>query len=769
MGKINKNRAWTWIGAAVLLYSLVITTVFFLSHDYVITRAESDIEAMLLQHKGVHHYVQRLSHPELYSIKANHGVPEELYSPVLFSSSYMVRNMHQFYNEERKKAGLPELYYKMAAIHPRNPVNQASELEAKLIKFFNENQTCTHYQEVVKIGGQKQLYVATPFLANDQHCLKCHGKFEDAPKQLQLLYPDKGGFNEELGYIRAIESLRAPLTDEWTIPYIALISAGVVGAIILGLFLLNRKLGMTVKNRTQQIQEQSLVLQTNEENLRITLDSIGEAVIATDIHGRIIRINPVAAKLIGWKQADALGQLLEAVLHLVEAATRTPRINPVEDILKSDPAFSLRDDTILIAKDGTERLIADSGAPIRDAAGEYVGTILILRDITEQRALEQQLQQSRKMDAIGQLAGGVAHDFNNLLCGIMGSTELLQDEIPQGSCGMKYVDLILTSATRAADLTSNLLAFSRKSNLRSDTVPVHAILKEMIGLLSHTLDKRILIQPNLNAPSDTVTGDASQLQNVFLNLCINAGDAMPDGGKLSISTRLTELDEAHCKNSLFNLQSGPHLIVEIHDTGTGIPLNIMNRIFEPFFTTKAIHKGTGLGLAAAFGTIKQHNGSITVYSEEGQGTLFNITLPLTNGTLPPERAKMTPIHGSGTILIAEDEEAIRVTTESMLTRLGYQVLTADNGEEAVQIYRDHQDTINLVLLDKVMPKMNGTDCLKQLLLINPHLAIVLSSGFTDETSLAELNRLGLKGFIQKPYQTVGLSQAIAAALQNQPI
>lgn len=763
-GGRSRSALWVFVGVS-LFFPLVMFGVFMGSREYLIRRAEGDIETMLLQHKGVHHYVQRLSHPELYSMKKEKGVPPEMYTPVLFSSSYMVRNMHDYYNEEREKAGLPKLYYKMAAENPRNPINQASAYEVALIERFNQDKDCTHFREIVEIDGKKHLYVAIPFFRNEERCLKCHGKFEDAPLQLQLLYPEKGGFDEEIGYIRAIESLRAPLGDEWTLAYIALISAGIVGASFLGLVLINRRLGQKVRNRTVKIHSQARVLEESESNLRIMLNSIGDAVIATDIVGRITRMNPVAEQLTGWGEVEAAGESFEDVFRIIHADSREPIESPVEKVIRTGGKTELSGQTVLIQRSGEERNVADSGAPILDDEGNTVGVVLVFRDVTEQTILEKQVQQSRKMDAIGQLAGGVAHDFNNMLGGIVGSAELLQSQVGDGELDQKLVDIILKASDRATDLTSKLLAFSRKSSLCAEVFDLHDAVYESVTLLEHSLDKRIDIQVDLKAENSRISGDLSQLQNVFLNLGINAGDAMSGGGVLSFSSRTVILEEAYCESSIFDLVSGPYIIVEVRDTGVGMPTHMLPRIFEPFFTTKPSHQGTGLGLAAAFGIVKQHNGSITLYSEEGRGTVFHVALPLVESEVAVVQAESVVSRGTGRILVVDDEEVIRDTAENMLTRLGYEVVLACNGQEAFEVFEREKGCFDLVLMDMVMPVMNGQECFARLIESKPGIPVILCSGFMDDTTIEELKKSGLFGFIQKPYRTVTLSHMVAEACQ----
>ncbi len=648
------------VGGAILAFVVVLAVLFHGTRAYVLDKAHVDIENMLLQHKGVHQYVQKNAHPDFYRLRDAGEIPLSCYSPTLLSSSYMVRNMHNYYNDERGKVGRPALYYKMAADNPRNPVNRASASEAALIELFNRRPDLKEVEEIVEIDGQKHLYVALPFLPNTEACLKCHGRPEDAPPGLRKLYPEEGGYGEKLGRIRAIESLRAPLQGEMAVPYVVLIAASLVGLGTLGLLGLNRRLRTVVARNTAVIAEQAGAVRRVAEDLRITLDSIGDAVIATDVHGKIARMNPVAERLTGWSAADAIGRPLPEVFRIVQAQTRQPSENPVEQVLATGEVVALANHTVLIAKNGTEFQIADSGAPIRNDKGAVVGVVLVFRDVTERYALEEKLRHSQKMEAVGQLAGGVAHDFNNMLAAILGAADLMAIKIPKDDLTRKYVDIVAKSAERAAELTRKLLAFSRKGEVETVVVDMHQVIRDVVTMLEHTADKRVRIETSLTAEPSTVMGDFVQLQSALLNLGVNACHAMPEGGSLTFSTRLTELDPIACRNSAFALKSGWHIEVDVRDTGCGIPVENIGKVFDPFFTTKEVGKGTGLGLAAVYGTVMQHDGSVTVYSEVGRGTVFHVLLPVVGHRAATTEPTADIVRGSGTILLIDDEEAIRV-------------------------------------------------------------------------------------------------------------
>ncbi len=387
-----------------------------------------------------------------------------------------------------------------------------------------------------------------------------------------------------------------------------------------------------------------------------------------------------------------------------------------------------------------------------------------LMDITERKHLEEQVHHIQKMDAIGQLAGGIAHDFNNMLGGIMGVAEVIQLQAPDNTAVMNSADLILNVATRAAELTTKLLAFSRKEKLDNTFVDIGHVITEAISLLKHTLDKKIELFVDQQAQQTTVLGDPSQLQNVFLNLGINSGYAMPDGGRLSFTIRRIDLDEQYCASSRFVLVAGTYVQIEVRDTGCGIAPENLDHVFEPFFTTRQSGKGTGLGLAAVYGTIQQHHGAITVYSELNRGTVFHILLPEVHSDSHKESNTPIPISGTGTILVVDDEEVLRLTAEGLLTHLGYHVLLASNGQEGIDLYKQRSSEIDLVLLDMVMPQISGRECFKLMREINPDAKIILVSGFSQEDDVIQLKKDGLAGFLRKPYRKWDLSNIIADVL-----
>jgi two-component system, cell cycle sensor histidine kinase and response regulator CckA len=507
-------------------------------------------------------------------------------------------------------------------------------------------------------------------------------------------------------------------------------------------------------------------LARSEEDLRITLHSIGDAVITTDTNGFITRMNPVAESLTGWPFQDAHGKQLREVFHLINAVDGKKRPEPVASVLVS-AATSFENGTILVARSGAEYRIADSRAAIRNKDGEEVGVVLVFRDITSEYQMDVKRNQIRKLEAIGQLAGGVAHDFNNMLTGIIGSAEILALQLGAENPQWKYVNIIMRASENAAALTRKLLAFSRKETIEVKPMNVHDSINNALSLLGHTLNKNVSILRKFSAEAPIIEGDSPQIENSIINLGVNVGYSMPGGGRLIISTENVALDDAYCQASPFDLMPGSYLKVGVRDTGSGIPPEMLHRIFEPFFTTKEVGKGTGLGLSAVYGIITEHRGCISVYSEVGAGTEFNLYLPvIDSSSVAMPRQEAHPIPGNGCILIIDDEEAIRVAASSMLKHLGYQVLLAHDGQEGLQMYNIHSQSIDLVLLDMIMPRMGGLACFRELRMVNPRVRVLVSSGFTQEDEIAELQNAGIMGYIQKPYRTTTLSQAVARALNS---
>ena len=383
-------------------------------------------------------------------------------------------------------------------------------------------------------------------------------------------------------------------------------------------------------------------------------------------------------------------------------------------------------------------------------------------EVAERKKIEAQLIQSQKMDAIGQLAGGVAHDFNNQLNAIMGFACLLADRMTDPTL-KRYAANILKSTQRSADLTKKLLAFSRKGQFQAAPLSVHKLIAETVEMLERSIDKRIEITQSLHAESDIVVGDPSQMQNAFLNLAVNARDAMPQGGKLQFETDNVVLDSTTAAKYVGEAVPGQYVRFCLSDTGTGMTDEVKRHLFEPFFTTKPIGKGTGMGLASVFGTVKNHNGVIDVYSELNQGTTFKLYLPLANQTTAAEMSTARPSKKCRSLraLLVEDEEILREMFAAMLSSGGHVVVESENGRRALELYRQNWKTIDVVILDIIMPEMDGLDAFRAMKLINPKIKALLSSGFSLNKEVQTALDEGVLGFIQKPFMPNELLDLVA--------
>ncbi len=518
----------------------------------------------------------------------------------------------------------------------------------------------------------------------------------------------------------------------------------------------------------EKLQEVYLRLAESEENLRITLNSIGDAVIVTDSTGRIMQMNPVAEHLTGWSEEESHGLQIESVLALFIGENKTPLPSPFQKVLSSGVVSSIPEDTTLLSKEGSRFVIEDSIAPIFNPNNDLIGTVMVFRDVSKERELVRQIRQSEKMDAIGKLAGGIAHDFNNSLGGIMGMTDiLLQKETdPQK---IESLNLIVNASERAASLNKKLLAFSRKGKNYSTSIQMHEVLNDAVQLLQHSIDKQIHIITEFTASSTTIIGDPAQIQNAIINLGVNSRDAFGGNkGSISIRTKNISLSSEFCKNhSSQIIEPGLFIQITVEDDGCGMDPETIKHIFEPFFTTKEVGKGTGLGLAAVFGIVQDHEGIIMVSSEPGNGTRVDLYLPIHEVIADKkvvENNKAEPINGKGIVLVIDDEEFMRSVAVSQLTNAGYTTISASNGMEGLDLYKASWREIDVVLLDMIMPVMNGRDCLVGLKKINPDVKVIMCTGFSGEIRAQEMREKGAKAFIEKPYRIAELTSVIHTVL-----
>ena len=483
--------------------------------------------------------------------------------------------------------------------------------------------------------------------------------------------------------------------------------------------------------------------------LSATLSSIADGVVATDRDERITFINPVAEALTGWRRTDALGRPLNEVLQVIDEASREPANSPARAAIQSRTTAHNAGQVLLIARDKTEIAIEQSAAPLCDERGRLQGAILVFRDITGRRQLEEQLSHARKMDAVGRLAGGVAGDFNNVLTVITGYSDLLRAQIPGASPLRRFADEILYAGERAAALTRQLLTFSSGQAAQPKIADLNALIASMEPMLRRLLGDSVELIVLPGPLLSHVQIDGAQMQQAILNLATNAREAMPNGGKLVLETSNVDLDEAAAKKA--GMKPDAYVMLAVSDTGCGMDAETRSRLFEPFFTTKEHGKGSGLGLSMVYGTVKQYDGQITVYSQVNCGTIFEIYLPRMEEAVPvPAQRRAGAAKGSETILLVDDEDGVRKMMCAVLGNGGYTVIEAANGSAALSIYEKNSHKIDLVLTDVVMPQMNGFELGAQLAVKAPELPVLYMSGYRD-SSLASLPGEPPKAFLNKPF------------------
>jgi len=494
-----------------------------------------------------------------------------------------------------------------------------------------------------------------------------------------------------------------------------------------------------------------------KERLLVTLRSIGDAVITTDREGQIVLMNPVAEALTGWNEADALGRPLMEVFRIVNERTGKPCANPVEKVLSSGQVVGLGNHTMLIARDGQERIIADSGAPITDTEGETIGVVLVFRDITDQQRLEKELLKMEKLNSLGVLAGGIAHDFNNFLMGILGNLSLAKMDLQLGNPVSRSLNEMEKAAVRAKDLTQQLLTFSKGGEPVKRTIGITKLVREAAQFALHGSNVRCKL--DINERLTPVDVDEGQIAQVIHNLIINADQAMPNGGKMWIRGANVSL----AKGNPFALSPGNYVQVTVQDQGMGIHPNYIKKVFDPYFTTK--QKGSGLGLAVAYNIVAKHDGQLTVDSELGEGTTFTILLHASTISQKVYSEKREVIvTGQGRILVMDDEDYIRELALAMLTKLGYEVVVAEDGQTAVDLYRkafDQGCPFDAVILDLTVPGgMGGKETIKRLIEIDKNVRAIVSSGYSNDPVIANYTHYGFHGAVQKPYLVQEMSQML---------
>jgi two-component system cell cycle sensor histidine kinase/response regulator CckA len=498
------------------------------------------------------------------------------------------------------------------------------------------------------------------------------------------------------------------------------------------------------------------------------------AIVTFDPEGVVTMWNPAAERIFGWSENEALGTRLPFVPAEKQEEFLALRRRALLGEVFTEPELHRR------RADGSPIVVSVSTSPLRRTDGTIYAIMSILMDVTEAKAaeetrnrltmVEEQLRQSQKMEAVGRLAGGVAHDFNNLLTAISGYSDLLLHRLPDYSTLRRDVEEIRKAGDRAAALTRQLLAFSRRQFLQPEVLDLNGLVTKMTQMLRHMIGENIELSIDLSPSLSRVKADPGQIEQAILNLAVNARDAMPDGGRVTIATADAELSPSYAATHP-EVRPGPHVLLSVADTGQGMSVETQAHLFEPFFTTKERGNGTGLGLATVYGIVQQSGGHIRVNSAADRGSTFLIYLPRIEAAEDRDRGADRPLlphasPGTETVLLAEDEEVVRRLARELLTGNGYKVLEAANGREALLLSEGHRGEIHLLLTDVVMPKMSGRELGERIRLQRPGLRVLYMSGYTDD---AILRRGVLEGgipFLQKPFTPEAFARKVREVLDS---
>ena len=544
---------------------------------------------------------------------------------------------------------------------------------------------------------------------------------------------------------------------------IVLVFITIGSVLLLWSFSLRRQVALRTRALEEEIAERKqaeAALRESEEKYRTILESIEDGYYEVDIHGNFTFFNDSLCEIYQYPKNELMGMNIRKSTDQEAAIQGYNVFKKVYTTGKAKKGFEWS----IIRNDGTKGVVEASVTLRRDVKGDPIGFRGIVRDITEKHRLEAQLQQAQKMEAIGTLSGGIAHDFNNLLTAIQGRTSIMLMNKDSSHPDFGHLRLIEDYVESAADLTKQLLGFARGGKYEVKPTDLNELIKKENRMFGRT-KKEITIHGIYDENLWSVEVDRGQIEQVLLNLYVNAWQAMPAGGDLYIQAQNVAIDEGYTKP--YRVEPGRYVEISVTDTGVGMDKATQEKIFDPFFTTKEMGRGTGLGLASAYGIIKNHGGFINVYSEKGHGTTFNMYLPTSEKEVIEEKKPVGgPLRGFETVLFVDDEDMIIEVAANLLEQLGYKVLTAGSGKEAIEIYEENKERIDIVILDMVMPNMSGGDTYDSLKEINPKVKVLLSSGYSINGQATEILDRGCNGFVQKPFKIKELSEKLRGILDE---
>jgi PAS domain S-box-containing protein len=511
-------------------------------------------------------------------------------------------------------------------------------------------------------------------------------------------------------------------------------------------------------------------LEMEHRLLQAVIDALPDYIFFKDREGRYVVSNRANTGALGLRNPEeyvgkTAAELLPPEIAMMQVADDERIVQTGEPILNREETF--------VTRDGKRRCLLTTKIPLKDPKGQVTGIVGVSRDITEHKrvederhVMERKFQETQKLESLGVLAGGIAHDFNNLLTGILGNASLARMELATASPLHSYLEQIEMSSQRAAELCKQMLAYSGKGRFIIQRIDLGALVKETLHLIQMSISKKAVLNLNLGENLPTVMGDSTQIRQIIMNLVMNASDALGEkSGLISITTSSVHADRRYLADLIgaIDLAAGNYVVLEVTDNGCGMTNATKAKIFEPFFTTK--FTGRGLGLAAVLGIVRGHKGALSVYTEVGRGSTFKLLLPAAGAATSDGKTETlaAPVwRGQGTVLVIDDEESVRMVSSRMLKALGFEVLTASDGEQGLKVFREQGETIAAVLLDLTMPRMDGEEAFREIRRIRPEACVILMSGFNEQEAAARFIGKGLAGFVQKPFTAEELSQRLAA-------
>ncbi|NOX25184.1 MAG: DUF3365 domain-containing protein [Deltaproteobacteria bacterium] len=794
------------IGTKLLLFitvTFILFSSFFLYRTYQAARSyvykivQQQTDLALQFDLSIRQYVKEKIRPVMHDL-----LGKDKFIPETMSTSFVARSI--FADVHRK---FPDIILKFASDNPLNPINKAGPEEMRIIRYLNRHPDQKTWQGNIEINGR--LYFAK-FNASriQKECLQCHGKPGDAPAALLKRYGTKSGFFKSVGKVAGLDTIAVPISRIQaqllnTAKYNLIIMGIALLLFMASIFIIVQKL---VSNRLKDIQahfaaaaaagdyshlnilnvhgedEISMLaksynvlaeklrqyhdsLYAEKERLNVTLRSIGDGVITTDLDGKIILINRIAEKLTGWNMREAVGRPLAAIFNIINEKTGKQCDCPVSRVLRSGGIVDLANHTALIAKDGVQYSIEDSAAPIFDKESRIIGTVLVFRDMTEKKKTRRELLKIKKLESVGILAGGIAHDFNNILTSILGNIELAGIAVEPTAKAYPLLQAAKKASLRAKDLTQQLLTFSKGGAPVKKTTAIDNVIIESANFVLHGSS----VSCRFRIPDDLWLADidAGQISQMIQNLVINAMHAMPGGGNITISC----LNIADIKAEIYiGLPETNYIKIMVQDNGCGISKKYIEKIFDPYFTTK--QEGSGLGLSITHSIIAKHGGHIDVQSVMENGTIFSIYLPAAKNKIglniseKKEEREITKAR----IIVMDDDKLVQKVAAGMLASIGHEVLLANNGEEAVAILTErgrNGQHVDAIIMDLTIPgAMGGKEAIKEVLKIAPDIKVVVASGYSNDPVMADYRQYGFKAALAKPFTLVELREVLADILED---